>query len=133
MNTKVVREVSPIPKGRYWITITDVPEGQIADFDKWLSDSRGSVKVESSSLLQDSDPPAQFIIFNVVGPGAFLNAVMFGFPNTAPSEITSIKDVEQSPVIETPGIPEFLSGVKGAGKLAAFLLIGVLLFKVVKK
>jgi hypothetical protein len=90
--TKQVRDVSPIPPGRYWITIQGA--GLIRDFDTWLREMRGAVRVQTSSLDQSGPQPLAFVIFNVPeGRAPFLNAQQFGFPNTAPPEVTSFDDV----------------------------------------
>lgn len=98
------RQVSPIPPGRYWIMVLG---GNIPEFDSWLADMAGAVVVESSSLDQDARPPAQFIIFHVPpGRSPFLNAIQFGFPNTAPPGVRFVQDVEQVP--EPEGLlPDF--------------------------
>jgi hypothetical protein len=124
--------VSPLPKGRYWITVLDSPEGQLADFDEWLRDVKGSVSVESSELDQDSKPKSEFIIFNVTGPGAFLAAEKFGFPNKAPANIKNRDDAEQAPKVDEPGIAEALQFAKTAGKVAVGLVLlklGIELFR----
>jgi hypothetical protein len=95
------REVSPIPPGRYWIIVNGP---SIADFDAWLRDMRGSVRVETVSLDSSKRGQAsQFIIFRVPeGRFPFLNAVQFGFPSFAGPEITSVQDVVQLPVEKNP-------------------------------
>ena len=57
------RQVSPIPPGRYWIFVNG--PGNIADFDDWLRDMAGAVRVETTSLDRRGSASAQFIIFNV--------------------------------------------------------------------
>lgn len=95
------REVSPIPPGRYWITV--VGRDNMADFDAWLRDMHGAAQVEASSLDQEANPPVQFVIFNVpAGRMPFLNPHQFGFPSFAPPNVTSIQDVEQSEVHKHP-------------------------------
>lgn len=95
------REVSPIPPGRYWIIVNGP---SIADFDAWLRDMRGAVRVEATSLDSSTRGKAsQFIIFRVPeGRFPFLNAVQFGFPSFAGPEITSVQDVVQLPVEKNP-------------------------------
>jgi hypothetical protein len=121
------REVSPIPPGRYWITV--LGRDNMADFDAWLRDMHGAAQVEASSLDQEANPPVQFVIFNVpAGRMPFLNAHQFGFPSFAPPNVTSIQDVEQSPVV--PGTLDRLEQAAGkAGELAtdAVLLVLALL------
>jgi hypothetical protein len=98
--THMVREVSPIAPGRYWICVLGTEKQR--DFDAWIRDMRGAVTVESTSL-NDEDPSTEFVIFNVPeGRAPFLNAWEFGYPNTAPPEITSLQDVEKSPVVPDP-------------------------------
>lgn len=95
------REVSPIPPGRYWIIVNGP---SIADFDAWLRDMQGAVRVEAASLdAKTRGQASQFIIFRVPeGRMPFLNAVQFGFPSFAGPEITSVQDVVQLPVEKNP-------------------------------
>lgn len=93
--THMVREVSPIPPGRYWICVLGTEKQR--NFDAWVRDMRGAVQVEATSL-NDEEPSTEFVIFNVPeGRAPFLNAWEFGYPNTAPPEVTSLTDVEQRP------------------------------------
>jgi hypothetical protein len=122
------REVSPIPPGRYWITV--LGRDNMADFDAWIRDMHGAVRIEASSLDQEANPPVQFVIFNVpAGRMPFLNPHQFGFPSFAPPNVTSIQDVEQSPVV--PGPIDRLEQAAGkAGELASeavLLVLAVLL------
>lgn len=141
------RNVSPIPPGRYWITV--LGEANMREFSAWVSDMAGAVVVESSSLDQSklpgffgtqdpfgrhTGPPALFTIFRVPeGRAPFLNALAFGFPNNAPPDVQTVRDVEQSPSGQPDrnpfGLPDFsglggvilillaLGAVKGAGSL----------------
>ena len=107
------REVSPIPPGRYWITV--LGRDNMADFDAWIRDMHGAVSIEASSLDQQANPPVQFVIFNVpAGRMPFLNAHQFGFPSFAPPNVTSIQDVEQS-----PPVPSTLDRLEQAADKAA--------------
>jgi hypothetical protein len=116
------REVSPIPAGRYWIMV--LGRQNMADFDAWIRDMHGGIRVETISLDQQADPPAQFIIFRVPeGRFPFLNADQFGFPSFAPPDVQSVQDVEQSPVV--PGAIERLE--QAAGKAGEFAGEAVLL------
>jgi len=121
-------EVSPIPAGRYWITV--LGRDNMADFDAWIRDMHGAVKIEASSLDQEANPPVQFVIFNVpAGRMPFLNAHQFGFPSFAPPNVTSIQDVEQSPIV--PGTLDRLEAAAGKvtefGTEAVLLVLAVLL------
>lgn len=90
----IVREVSPIPPGRYWICV--LGKEKQAAFDDWVRDMRGAVQIETTSL-NDEDPSTEFVIFNVPdGRSPFLNAWDFGYPNTAPPDVTSLEDVEKT-------------------------------------
>lgn len=96
------REVSPIPPGRYWILV-DSPN--IRDFDAWLREMRGAVRVETTSLDTSQGPgkASQFIIFRVPeGRMPFLNAQQFGFPSFAGPEVQSVQDVVQVPLEKNP-------------------------------
>lgn len=122
------REVSPIPPGRYWITV--LGRDNMADFDAWIRDMHGAVRIEAASLDQQADPPVQFVIFNVpAGRMPFLNPHQFGFPSFAPPNVTSIQDVEQSPVV--PGTLDRLEAAAGKvgefGTEAVLLVLAVLL------
>lgn len=95
------REVSPIPPGRYWIMV--LGRDSMADFDAWIRDMHGAVRIETSSLDQQANPPAQFVIFNVPeGRMPFLNAHQFGFPSFAPPNVQSVQDVEQVELNKNP-------------------------------
>lgn len=99
----MVREVSPIPPGRYWICV--LGKQKQADFDAWIRDMRGAVRVEATSL-NDQTPSTQFIVFRVPeGRAPFLDALYFGYPNTAPDWVTSIEQVEQ----HGPPVPDPLA------------------------
>jgi len=122
--TKLQRQISPIPPGRYWITVNS--PGNIADFDAWVRDMAGAVRVESSQMLAG---PAQFVIFQVPqGRSPFLNGSQFGYPNFAGPEVHSVQDVEQSPIV--PGaleqIEQFGSNAIGDLKFAALALLVLL-------
>ena len=96
IQTAQQRQVSPIPPGRYWIIVNG--GSNMRDFDAWLRDMHGAVRIESASLDQSVSPPSQFLIFRVPeGRMPFLNALQFGFPNFAPPEVTNVQDVVQSP------------------------------------
>lgn len=116
------REVSPIPPGRYWITV--LGRDNMADFDAWIRDMHGAVRIEASSLDQEANPPVQFVIFNVPpGRMPFLNPHQFGFPSFAPAAVTSVQDVEQSPPV--PGTLDRLE--QAAGKASELATDAVLL------
>lgn len=101
MHTQSQREVSPIPPGRYWIGITG--GSNMRDFNAWVRDMHGAVKIEAASLDQSVSPPFEFIIFRVPeGRMPFLNALQFGFPNFAPPEVTSVQDVIQNDLNKNP-------------------------------
>jgi hypothetical protein len=120
------RQVSPIPPGRYWITV--LGRDNMADFDAWIRDMHGAVQIEAASLDQQANPPVQFVIFRVpAGRMPFLNAHQFGFPSFAPPNVTSIQDVEQSPVV--PGTLDRLEQVASkAGEVASEAVLLVLAF-----
>lgn len=122
------REVSPIPPGRYWITV--LGRDNMRDFDAWLRDMHGAAQVEASSLDQEANPPVQFIIFRVPeGRMPFLNAHQFGFPSFAPPNVTSIQDVEQSPVVPGPieRLEQAADRASEFGGQALLLVLGLLL------
>lgn len=97
----LVRQVSPLAPGRYWILV----EGpDILDFDRWIRDMQGGVRVEATSLdARTRGQASQFVIFNVPeGRFPFLNAAQFGFPSVAGPEITSRDDVIQNDLQKNP-------------------------------
>jgi hypothetical protein len=127
------RQVSPIPPGRYWIVV-DSPE-KIADFDAWIKDMAGGVRVETTSIDKRGSATSQFIIFNVPeGRSPFLNAAEFGFPNTAGPNVQSREDAASDRPDPVPDpldrIPDPLDAAKGlvADAEIAFLLILAFLF-----
>ena len=119
------REVSPIPPGRYWIFVNG--PANIADFDAWIRDMQGGVRVETASLDKRGSASSAFIIFRVPdGRFPFLNAAQFGFPNFAGPEITSAQDAVQRPDPELDPldrIPDPLDAAKNAAKDAARLAL----------
>lgn len=128
------REVSPIPPGRYWIFVNGL--GNIADFDAWVRDMQGAVRVETSSLDKRGSASAAFVIFNVPANRApFLNAAQFGFPNIAGPEVTSVQDVVQrpDPVMDPiDRLPDPLDAGKalfGDAKILAVVLLLLLALK----
>jgi hypothetical protein len=122
VETKMVREVSPLAPGRYWLFLNSPVD--VRDFDQWVKDMAGAVRVESST----GDPRSLFVIF-VVPPNRapFLNAAQFGFPNTAPPEVTGPQDVVQAPIVkDISDVDPFAFGVPTVPilLLLAFLAIG---------
>jgi hypothetical protein len=110
--TKQQNQISPIPPGRYWISVLG-PEN-IRDFDQWIRDMVGGVRVEMSSLDKEAKPIRLFVIFNVPpGRAPFLNGALFGLPNFAPAEVQSSQDVEQAPIVLEPAeqISDFFGGL----------------------
>ena len=129
------RQVSPIPAGRYWILVNG--PGNIADFDAWIRDMQGAVRVETSSLGRRGADSVAFIIFNVpAGRAPFLNAAQFGFPNVAGPEVQSVQDVVQRP--DEPAdpldrIPDPLEYAKEKAEQAAFLLAAIILILALRR
>jgi hypothetical protein len=133
--SKMQRQVSPIPPGRYWILVNG--PANIADFDSWISDMLGAVRVETTSLGKRGSASVQFVIFNVpAGRAPFLNAAQFGFPNFAGPEIQSVQDVigrpdeQQDPIDRLPDQLEF---AEDAAKKAALLVAVILLLLALKR
>ena len=91
----VVREVSPLAPGRYWLDLT----GEASDdFTEWVRDMAGAVRVESTEEDVQSEPPSLFVIIVVPeGREPFLPAERLGFPHTAPPNIKFRRDVTQRP------------------------------------
>lgn len=126
------RQVEPIPPGRYWILV----EGRdIRDFDDWLRDMHGAVRVETVSLDTSGPAAVQFIIFRVPeGRMPFLNPHQFGFPSFAPANIQSEQDVIQTERVKHP-VDVAVDVARKAGESAekaaegfgGLLLIGLLL------
>lgn len=90
----VQRQTNPLPAGRYWLDVVEVPEGQIADFEAWARDSGSLVRVEHTEE-HDADggtPKRAFFIFRVSAPGAVFDAQRFGFPNIATDDVRTEQD-----------------------------------------
>lgn len=121
VDTRQVREVSPLPPGRYWLMVNG--PANIHDFDQWVRDMAGSVRVESS---EGGAGDRLFVIFNVPqGRFPFLNAAQFGFPNTAPASVKSSQDVEQVPEPVNPSLSDLAFGSIGSPLI--LLVVAVLL------
>jgi hypothetical protein len=114
----MVRDVSPLPPGRYWLRV--LGDDNIKDFSSWVRDMAGGVRVEESEEDTQSTPRQLFVIFSVPqGRQPFLNAALFGFPNTAPPEVHSSADVDpDAPPVSFFGdivppfkLPEFSPGL----------------------
>lgn len=129
------REVSPIPAGRYWISV--LGPANIRDFDQWVRDMQGGIQIEASSLDVDARPEHLFVIFRVPpGRAPFLNAALFGFPSHAPPNVQSVQDVEQAPIIKGPieQIEDFGRGLVDEAKGTATLFaLGLLALAFAKK
>lgn len=133
--SKMQRQVSPIPPGRYWILVNG--PANIADFDNWLRDMAGAARVEATSLGKRGSASVQFIIFRVPeGRAPFLNAEQFGFPNFAGPEIQSVQDVIDRPD-EQPDpldrIPDPLEYAKEKAEQAALLLGAIILILALRR
>jgi hypothetical protein len=120
--THQVRQVSPIPPGRYWIMVLG---DNRQDFVNWLHDMQGAARATTTEEDLDSTPPSLFVIFEVpLGRAPFLNAAQFGFPNNAPPGVQSSQDVEQVPEPEGPHLPDLLpQGLFAGGSLLLLLLL----------
>ena len=126
----VQREVSPIPPGRYWII---VESQNIRDFDAWVRDMQGGVRIEAASLDAPAGQKAsQFLIFRVPeGRMPFLNALQFGFPNFAPPDVNSRDDVIALPLEPNPEDLLADSARRAAGAVGDFAGLALLLLLVV--
>lgn len=132
-----VRQVNPIIPGRYWYTAIG---SNIALLDEWLKFNRPIVKVrvtslETSKVLPPDVPVvSQFVIFEVLAPAFGWDPKRMGFPSDASDpKITSQDDVDQAPDVPEPGIPELFEGAKHIGLIAAIGLVGVIVYKVVRR
>lgn len=120
---------NPLPPGRYWIDIIDVPN-QIA-FNAWAFDNRPTVnvlKTEHFQALEWPDcpitegqcwPSRDWVLFDVTSNTRWLPTV-FGFPNHADETVQSSSDTA-----DVPEDPDFCDIGCQAGKVA--LAGGVLL------
>ena len=125
--SKMQRQVSPIPPGRYWISV--IGPGNIADFDAWIKDMRGAVRVEAASLDRRGSASTAFIIFSVPADRApFLNTAQFGFPNFAGPEVHTADDVRQGPDMPLEPLEQ---AEAAAASLASSAQIGGLLLVLV--
>lgn len=127
--TKMQRQVSPLPAGRYWVAVSREKE---PDFLAWVADMQGGARIISSQGRGGS----VFVLFEVPqGRSPFFNVAAFGYPNFAPAGppdqvMTAIVDSADLPLDATDQLSNltdnFLSG--GAAKMIlAALLIGLLL------
>lgn len=116
--SKMQRQVSPIPPGRYWIVI--VGPGNIEDFTHWVRDMAGAVRVEASSLDRRGRLSEQFVIFQVpAGRAPFLSAAQFGYPNFAGPEVTTKDDTASGPAIPLEPLEQAEAALKAARDAAA--------------
>lgn len=92
--TDVVREVSPLAPGRYWLDLVNEARG---DFLEWVKEMAGAVRVESTE--EDAgDAPSLFVIFIVPdGREPFLPADRLGFPHKAPPNVKFRRDTLSRP------------------------------------
>jgi hypothetical protein len=124
----MVREVSPLAPGRYWLRV--LGDENVKDFGSWVRDMAGGVRVEQSEEDTNSSPRQLFAIFSVpAGRQPFLNAAQFGFPNTAPPEVHSSADVDpdSAPVPFFGGIVPNPFGADSPFKLPEVSFVLVLL------
>lgn len=122
-----VKQVSPLPVGRYWLDING--ESLISDWNDWKKDVAQSLRVESN----EETPGHLFVIFKVIDNAAFFPSERFGFPNTAPSWIVSSQDVLGVPDPGPPGAEDLLQFFKTAGKIAAGLFVAKLAVDLFRK
>lgn len=91
----VVREVSPLAPGRYWLDLTNEAR---EDFLAWVKEMAGAVRVESTEESTTDEPPSLFVIFVVPqGRDPFLPAERLGFPHVAPPNVKFRRDTLSRP------------------------------------
>ena len=125
----VLERRSPLPPGRYWITVTssDSAPDRMTHFLQWTASNAQTVIVDKTEPL-GGGVNGLFCIFTVLQPTAW-DARQFGFPNVAGPEIQTSDDTVQRPPKPTAG--SMISDMLGdafstpVGKLA---LIGALVF-----
>jgi hypothetical protein len=129
---KSQRQVSPLPRGRYWLDLSgQVP---IEDFDQWLREvGTDQVKVESSSLDRDASPVNEFIIFTVVGDAAFFPAERLGFPGFAPATVTDRQDILGAPAEEAEPGDQFKKILITVGFAVTLVAAGHVLYLYAKR
>lgn len=121
--TTTQRQVSPIPPGRYWLTV--IGELNIRDFGDWVRDMAGAVRVTHVENDSDASPVSMFVIFEVpAGRAPFFDAQHFGFPNHAPREtVNHSSDVIRAPEPDGPSLPRFGDAFGGVAVLALLFLL----------
>ena len=131
---KLQRETNPLPPGRYWIDVADFPAGQIADFQKWASESGSLVTIETTEEHPRDEaggiPPRAFFIFRVSPPGAFFDPKQFGFPTIADAGVKSEDDTAQVPDDDATG-PSALKVALVVGGVA--LVLGAVVYFTTKR
>ena len=120
------RNVSPIPPGRYWLTVLGDNRD---DFTDWVRDMEGAVVTTTTEEDLTADPPWLFVIF-VVPPdrAPFFDAGRFGFPNIAPASINSHQDAEQAPDEPLDWSERLQTALSGMTPMTMLVLAGVAYF-----
>jgi hypothetical protein len=98
------RQVSPLPPGRYFVTLMDHPAGVLRELDAWLEQNRATVKVTTTEHTPASfqDVARTFVAFNVTAPTSGWVPTRWGFPNKnaepgQPGEVKTEGDTVQKP------------------------------------
>lgn len=136
---------SPLPVGRYWVTVFD--PNKVATFDSFLSIQRGigNVKVTHTQHIDATSdhPEGAFYVFVVTTPDVVPWAsIAFGFPNKAGADITQLSDTVDRPdlpqdgadqldeLFGTPGGTTGLFGSLSSGlKIAGWGVVGYVALK----
>jgi hypothetical protein len=99
---------NPLPAGRYWLDVFDPNRGTMT---LWVNNNAGSVTVQDLEsfpavvgggiTMTDQNYPARdFYIFTVSSPVSW-DAVTFGYPTIAASNVNSSDDTVQEPSVES--------------------------------
>lgn len=124
---------SPLPVARYWVTAFGEKEPALAAY-LHLHSRQGSAQVTVTEHIDEtSDHPAgSFFVFIIKRPDMVTwNAELFGFPNLAGADITSLADTVDRPDMPGDGfdaIGDFVKEAAGAAgdvvKAVAALALG---------
>jgi hypothetical protein len=125
----MIERRSPLPVARYWVTAFGETEPKLALFLKAQS-AAGFLRVNVTERIDEtSDHPAgSFFVFVVKTPSAVpWPATVFGFPNLAGADVTSLADTVNRPDKPTDGLDslgDVLQKVADTGSTIAWLAGG---------
>lgn len=125
----MIERRSPLPVARYWITAFGDKEPALAQYLQTEAFA-GFLRVTITEHIDEtSDHPAgSFFVFVVKTPNAVpWPATLFGFPNLAGADVTSLADTVNRPDMPTDGLDglgDVLQKVAETGSTIAWLAGG---------